>query len=136
MASETTYSEPTWAKAALGYVTLILICTLPLTMCISGREAVPDRAKFLVDEGERIIVPAPLPGRYEFHEVPDRSGEEWDAVISWSDLREPASPYGSYQLPSTAAWDQFEMYGPEVSLLRGWLFPPESRWDSLGYWRY
>ena len=116
--------------------TALIIFVLAFASLIGTREAIPDNAKFAVDVQQQIVVPAPVPGRYTFHEIPGRDDDFWGRTITWAELREKNGPYQDFNFPDTPEWNEFELYGPEVSLLRSWIAKPESRWDENGFWRY
>ena len=102
----------------------------------STREALPDDAKFVVDLNQKIVVPAPVPGRFIFHEVPEHDSDTWDRIVTCAELLDENGPYRDFRFPNTPEWNRFELDGPEVSLFRVWIAKPESRWDDSGYWRY
>ncbi len=121
------------AMVVTGTILLVVMLT------ISSRETIPDRARFLVNKTERYIVPEPLPGQFIFHELPGDSEEvfaRFQDTVTWSELRKKDNPYHGFDLPDTQQWNAFVFYGEEVSLLRSLFFPPPSRWDSEGRWRY
>ena len=105
------------------------------SITITTRTAIPDRALFLVDEDKKLAVPAPLPNNYIFYDIPNRSDDFWDGSITWKELRNDPE-YSDFHLPQTPQWDEFKFFGPEVSLLRSWIYPPPDRWTAEGYWRY
>lgn len=125
--------------ALIGVGGLIAV-VMAFMLAVTTSEAIPDKALFLVNTEQRFVVPAPLPGRYVFFALPDGTGDDvWMRVqdrITWGELRHEDHPYHDFDLPQTPEWDLFVFYGEEVTLLRSLLYPPPSRWDESGHWRY
>jgi hypothetical protein len=115
---------------------VVVVVLLAFSVCVTTREAIPDRARFIVRTKERYIVPRPVPGQNIFHSLSATDDDDvlvrFDAVVTWGDLRQKDHPYHKFDLPKTPEWDKFRYYGREVSLLRSTLFPEESRWDETG----
>ena len=106
---------------------------------ITSSEETPDRARFLVNKKNRYVVPEPLPGRTIFYSLPSQDDEvfaQFDGTVTWAELRKKDHPYHDYGLPQTREWDAFVEYGESVSFFRSIFFPPPSRWDEDGRWRY
>lgn len=123
-------------KQLVTILVFVFLMVVVFAGLIGTREAVPDNAKFAVDIRQHIIVPAPVSGQYIFYEVPGHEDGLWDRTVSWSDLKDETGQYVDFQLPDTPEWNNFELYGREISLLRSWITRPQSRWDSTGFWRY
>ena len=121
---------------------IAVLCTVPLSLMVlvTSSEAIPDRARFLVNKEEKYVVPRPVPGQYIFRPLPNQGDDEaftqFDGTVSWGELKNTDHPYHDFGLPKNPEWDDFVLYGREVSLLRSMLFPPPSRWDDDGNWRY
>lgn len=123
------------------FLVIGIICAIPIgfMLLITSREAVPERAKFLVNTDERYVVPRPVDGESIFHPLPGKSDDvlmSFDDTVTWGELKRSDHPYHNFGLPSTAEWDAFEMYGAKVSMVESLLSPPPSRWDDEGNWRY
>ena len=54
-------------KTAAIAVGFLVVVVLALMFTITTHEAIPDRARFLVNTKERYLVPAPLSAQYIFH---------------------------------------------------------------------
>jgi hypothetical protein len=118
---------------------VLMVIVLAFMFTISTSEAIPDHARFLVNTTEGYIVPEPLPNHSIFYPLPnsdDRPYPNFNGTVSWGELCKKEHPYHDLGLPRTRQWDNFVFYGQEVSLLRSLFFPPESRWDKEGRWRY
>ena len=134
-----TPSNPSKLKAAAIAIGVLVVIVLAFMFTITTYEAIPDRARFLVNTKERYVVPKPLPGHYIFHPLPGDSDEvfaRFDASVTWGELRNKEHLYHGLGLPDTPEWDRFVFYGEDVSLFRSLFFPPPSRWDEQGRWRY
>lgn len=125
-------------SAALGLGAMLALVLVSM-FAITSREAIPDRAAFLVNVEERYVVPKPLPGQFIFHPIPGAEDEvlgRFDGTVTWGELRRKDHPYHDFDLPSTPEWDRFMFIGEEITLFRSIFFPPPSRWDEQGQWRY
>ncbi len=127
-------------KTTAAAIVVTCVVAFAFTITVTTYEAVPDRAMFLVNTKVRYVVPRPVAGPYIFHPLPNQSDDEvflqFDGTVSWGELKKKDHPYHDFGLPQTPEWDTFIMYGREVSLFRSLLFPPPSRWDDEGNWRY
>ena len=132
--------NPSNLNTAVGVIAVICVIAFSFMITLGTHEGVPDRAKFNVNTKDRYVVPCPVPGQFIFHPLPNQNFDDvflkFDGSVSWGDLKKKDHPYHDFGFPETREWATFVMYGPRVSLFRSLLFPPPSRWDDEGFWRY
>jgi len=131
------------AKGRMIALVVLIIVVGSLSHIITSSEAVPDRAKFVYDTHQQIVVPCPQVGKPSFFPVPgkftdvrDSLTSDWDGVTTWAEIKQKSGPLSEYQLSKGQGWDDFVFYGKPIPLWKQLLFRPESRWDEDGYWRY
>ena len=134
--NDTNLSKLKTTGIAIGVLAVIVLVFM---FTMTSHEAIPDRARFLVNRKERHVVPEPLPGHYIFHPLPEDGGEvfaSFDGSVTWGELRTTDHPCHDFGLPDTPEWNRFVFYGEEISLFRSLFFAPPSRWDEEGRWRH
>lgn len=131
-------SAPSYVSAILGLLILLSLVVIPALFVITSREAIPDRARFLVNQKMKLIVPEPVPGGW--HKLPGGDGippfNPIDTTVTWGDIRRKEHPFHDFELPDAPGWRRMDYLGREISLFRSVFFPPDSRWDEEGRWRY
>lgn len=106
---------------------VLAVVVVSVLLTITTYEAIPDHALFLVNKSQQIVRPA---------FAANEKVNGFDTQATFKELNDTDHPYFGFKLPPEKEWDEFTLYGREVSVLRNLTYPPESRWDENGYWRY
>ena len=132
-------SSPSKLKTIAIAVLALAIVIIAFLFTITSYEGIPDRARFFLSKEYRYIVPMPVEGQDFAHPLPhgsDAVSFRFEDSVTWGELRDKNNPYHDWNLPDTPEWNRFVFYGKEMSLFQLLFFPPPSRWDDNGGWRY